>query len=156
MVTVRCFVCTCEKHLPPELYLQEWGSNTFEKSTKLELVEHDFFDLTRPSTIQLGYLVRFGLVAVEGAELAASIAEEYQEVLRLRARNLLQHFLFGLAVNNAGKNTVFNGIQDDSTIRFGRWLFIEFRTCECSTDKVRHIRIFSDISFYFLVAMSSF
>lgn len=107
--------------------------------------------MTRPSTIQLGYLVRFGLVAVEGAELAASIAEEYQEVLRLRARNLLQHFLFGLAVNNAGKNTVFNGIQDDSTIRFGRWLFIEFRTCGCSVDKVRHIRIFSDISFYFFV-----
>lgn len=23
IVTVRCFVCTCEKHLPPELYLEK-------------------------------------------------------------------------------------------------------------------------------------
>lgn len=95
-----------------------------------ELIEHDFVDLTRSRAIELQHLVGLGHVTVEGAELAARIPEEYKEVFGLRPCDLLEHFLLGLSVDGARKNAVLDGIQYNTSIGFGRWLFIEFWTCQ--------------------------
>lgn len=120
IVTVRCFVCTCEKHFPPELYLKGRQISvslkilmriyTTGQDSLEEFIEHDFVDLTRSRAVQLRHLIRLRHVTVEGAELAARIPEEYEKVFGLRACDLLEHFLFGFTVNGAGKNAVLNGI----------------------------------------------
>lgn len=95
-----------------------------------ELIEHDFVDLTRSRAIELHHLVGLGQVTVEGAELAARIPEENKEVFGLRPCDLFEHFLLGLSVDSSRKNAVLDGIQYNTSIGFGRWLFIEFWTCQ--------------------------
>lgn len=55
-----------------------------------EAVDHLPRDALGPDASQLVHLLRFGAVRVDGAELAARIAEQDQEVVGLRFLHLLQ------------------------------------------------------------------
>lgn len=70
-----------------------------------------------------------GIVAVEGAELAAGVAEQHQEVLGLASRDLLQHFLLGVAVHHAREDAVLDGVEEDAAVGLGCWLLVQPRTC---------------------------
>lgn len=94
-----------------------------------ELIEHDFIHLTRSSAIQFCHLIHFGHIAVQRTELATGVAEEHKEMFRFGTCNFLEYFLFGFTIHRTGENAIFDGIQNDATIRFGGWLFIEFWTC---------------------------
>lgn len=61
MVTVKCFVWTCEKHFPPELYLEISQQQTIRLLLNIstnfvyllkEFIKHDFIHMIRSSTIQ--------------------------------------------------------------------------------------------------------
>lgn len=135
MVTVRCFVWICEKHLPPELYLQSRESVSHVLRMRWvsphlleEPVEHVLIHLTRSRAVQLHDLLRFRVVAVQRPELTASVAEQHQEVLRLRASDLLQHLLLRVTIDDAREYAVLDRVQDDASIGLGRGLFIQFRS----------------------------
>lgn len=159
MVTVRCFVWTCEKHFPLELYLgrnkrqsvtyyapreacrgveltkvfrQKW-KNRFHLLKKL--VEHVIDDLFGPSTVQLGYFLPLGTIRIESAELAAGVPKQDEKVFALRPADLLQDPRFGFPVHRAGEDAVLHGVQHYVAIRLGYRQFIQ--SWACSGDKWR-------------------
>lgn len=93
-----------------------------------EPVEHVLVHLAGPRAEQLDHLLRLRIVAVERTELAAGVAEQDQEVLRLRARYLLQHLVLRVPIHHAREYTVFDRVQDDAPIRFGRRLLVQLGT----------------------------
>lgn len=46
----------------------------------------------------------------------------------IAAINFVEYFLLGIAIDHAWKYTVLDRIQYDAAIRFGRRLFVQFRT----------------------------
>lgn len=93
-----------------------------------EPVEHVLINLTRSRAVQLHNLLWFRVVAVQRPELTASIAEQHQEVLRLRACDLLQHLLLRVTIDDTREYAVLDRVQDDAPIGLGRGLFIQFRS----------------------------
>lgn len=91
-----------------------------------EFVKHQCIHLTRPGAVQFADLLGLRHVAVESAELAASVPKQYEEVFGLGTGDLLHHLLFGIAIHCAREDTVFDGIQDDAAVRFGCGLFVQF------------------------------
>ena len=138
IVTVKCLVCTCEKHLPPELYLlnhkaainqpvskpnqtknKKTGSqsrNRCQAYVLEELVEHVVGYLFGSVAVELEYLLPLGVEGVEGAELALAVAEEDQEVLALVPGDLLEHALLGLPVDDAREDAVLHRVQNNRTV----------------------------------------
>lgn len=81
-----------------------------------ELIEHHVVHLARSGTVQLDDLLVLWPVAVQRPELAACVTEQHQEVFRLGPGDLLQHLLFGLAINGTREDTVLDGIQDNAPV----------------------------------------
>lgn len=67
-----------------------------------------------------------GIVTIQRSKLAAGVAEQHQKVFCLAARDFLQHLLLGVAIHHAGKDAVLDGVQDDTSIRLGGRLLIQF------------------------------
>lgn len=81
-----------------------------------KLIEHKFIDRIRSGAIQLMNGFVLWPIAVQRAKLAASIAEQNEKVFGFAARYFVQHLHFGITIDDARKDTVFDRIQDDSAI----------------------------------------
>lgn len=138
IVTVRCFVWICEKHLPPELYLEANRQTeqhyiiqlvhkiTLPRHSLEEPVKHVLVHLAGPRAKQLHHLLRLRIVAVQRPELATGVPEQNQKVFRVRPCNLFQHLLLGVPVHHPWEHAVLDRVQDDAPVRLGRRLFIQF------------------------------
>lgn len=93
-----------------------------------ELIEHKFIDLTWPGAIQLEHRFVFRPIAVQRTELAASVAEQYEEMFGFAAVDFVEHFLLGVAVHHAREHAIFDGVQDDAAIRLCRRLLVQSRS----------------------------
>lgn len=112
--------------------MNQWRSNWScrDDSNLLEkFVEHEFVYLTGTGAVKLYYRFIFWPIAVQSAELATGIAEQDQEMFGLATIDFVQYFLFGISIDYTRKYTIFDSIQNNATIRFGRWLLVELRTC---------------------------
>lgn len=129
---------------------EDW--NLLEK-----FVEHEFVYLTGAGAIKLYYRFIFWPIAVQGAELATGIAEQDEEMFGLATIDFVQYFLFGISIDYTGKYTIFDSIQNNATIRFGRWLLVELRTCTHSQrqmkDKIKKSDLVKLIPFQMLLAI---
>jgi hypothetical protein len=94
-----------------------------------ELVEHDVIDVRGPGAVKLHDRLGVRVVAVEGAELAACVSEQHQEVLGFAASDLLQHLLLGVAVHHAREDAVLDGVEEDAAVGLGGRLLVEPGTC---------------------------
>lgn len=94
-----------------------------------KFIEHEFVDLTGAGSVKLYYRFIFRPIAVQSTKLATGIAEKNEKMFGLAAVDFVQYLLFGISIDYPGKYTVFNSIQNDPTIGFGCWLFVELRTC---------------------------
>jgi hypothetical protein len=50
-------------------------------------------------------------------------------VLGFTARDLLQHFLLGVAVHHAGEDAILDCVEENATVGLGGRLLVEPRTC---------------------------
>ena len=81
-----------------------------------------------PVSVEFQNLLAVGVVRIEGAEHALAVAEEHQEVLALGARDLLEDALLGLAVDDARKDAVLDGVEDDGAVGARRRLLVQPRS----------------------------
>lgn len=137
MVTVRCFVWTCEKHFPPELYLKfkcfikkivfitkMKMLENFARDLLEKFVEHFIYNLFRSSSVQFTDFISVWAVWIESSKLKACISKEDKEVFTFWSRNCIQHSSFWFVINRSWEYTVFNSIQHYTSIWLCYWLLI--------------------------------
>jgi len=82
----------------------------FKYNSLEEFIHHIVSDLARTGAVEFDDLVLVGTVRIQRPELTASVPEQDEEVLALRARDLLEHSFFSLSVDDSGEDTVFDGV----------------------------------------------
>ncbi|KAE9533546.1 hypothetical protein AGLY_009184 [Aphis glycines] len=80
----------------------------------------------------LGVHLRETLAAriVPGAELAARVPEQHQEMSGLGSVDFLKYSLFGFPVHYARKYAIFHRVQYYTTVGLGHWLFLTIQIHE--------------------------
>lgn len=91
-----------------------------------EAIKHAFVDLLGSGAVEFEHIFVVRTVGVESAELAPCVAEQDQEMLGLRAGNLLEHAAFGFLVYHTREDAVLNSVEHDATIAFSRRLLVQF------------------------------
>lgn len=79
-------------------------------------------------SVKLDNGFRVGVVAVQRSELTASISKQHQEMFGFTSSDLFEDLLLGVAVHNARKDAVLDGVKEDSAVGFRCWLLVKTRT----------------------------
>lgn len=134
IVTVKCFVCTCEKRFPPELYLEKKThfdvifSPTFHNRASNSLkkfVKHFVRDLLGSCTVQFRDFFPVGAVRVESTKLKAHVPKQNEEMFGFGARDFVQNTLLRFPVDDSREDAVLHRVQHYASIRLCRWLFVQ-------------------------------
>lgn len=82
-----------------------------ERNSLEEFIEHHVIYVSWAGAVELNDSFGVGIVTVKCTELTASISKKNQEVLCLAASDLLEDFLFSIAINHAWEDAIFHRVQ---------------------------------------------